>query len=106
MVICTAKAEKMREFVEAQRQVQRQKFQLKFEGMQLKEAVSLHWATVFLHCTQNTWCIFNFEVWFRFTRMAGGIQILMIKSLTFLPSLKVPHGFKYIFLVLLRYEFS
>ena len=58
MVICTAKAEKMREFVEVQSEVQRQKVQLKFEGMQLKETVSFHWATVFLLCTQNTWCIF------------------------------------------------
>ena len=33
---------------EAQRQVQRQKVQLKFEGMQLKGAVSFLWATVFL----------------------------------------------------------
>ena len=48
MVICTAKAEKITEFLEAQSQVQRQKVQLKFEGMQLKEAVSFHWATVFL----------------------------------------------------------
>ena len=58
MAICTTKAEKIREFVQAQSEVQRQKVQLKFEGMQLKEAVSLHWATVILHCTQNTWCIF------------------------------------------------
>ena len=50
MVICTAKAEKMREFVEVQSEVQRQKVQLKCEGMQLKEAVSFHWATVFLLC--------------------------------------------------------
>ena len=58
MVICTAKAEKMREFVEVQSYVQRQNVQLKYEGMQLKEAVSFHWATVFLLCTQNIWCIF------------------------------------------------
>ena len=36
----------MREFVEAQSYVQKQKVQLKFEGMQLKEAVSFHWATL------------------------------------------------------------
>ena len=39
MVICTAKAEKMREFVVVQSKVLRQKVQLKFEGMQLKETV-------------------------------------------------------------------
>ena len=45
MVICNAKVEKMREVLETQSEVQRQKAQLvKFEGMQLKEAVSFHWA--------------------------------------------------------------
>ena len=68
MVICTAKAEKMTEFLEAQSQVQRQKVQLKFEGMQLKEAVSFHWATVFLHCTHTSDGA-SLEVWFGFTRM-------------------------------------
>ena len=68
MVICTAKAEKMREFVVVQSEVLRQKVQLKFEGMQLKETVSFHWATVYFSCAPKTHGA-SFEVWFGFTRM-------------------------------------
>ena len=43
----------MTEFLEAQSQVKRQKVQLKFEVMQLKETVSFHCATLFLRLYPN-----------------------------------------------------
>ena len=49
------------------KQVQKQKVQLKFEGMQLKEAVSFHWATVFLWLYPKH--MVHLEVCFGFTRM-------------------------------------
>ena len=50
IVICTAKARKMREFLGAQSSVQRQKAQLvNFKGMQLKKELCHFTRLVFLH---------------------------------------------------------
>ena len=62
MVICTAKAEKMREFVEAQ------SFEDSFEGIQLGKRLCHFNGLLYFSSVPKTHGA-SFEIWFGFTRM-------------------------------------